>query len=60
MTSVGKSRSQPDVSISLKVTDIMDYETSLATGFESTPEYRTIVEAAIGGPLAPRLERLIR
>lgn len=38
----------------------MDYETALVAGYEKTPEYHAIVEAAIGGPLAPRLERVIR
>ena len=43
-----------------KVTDIMDYEAALSFSVENSPAQHDIVAGATGGPVAPRLDRLIR
>lgn len=44
----------------LKVTDVMDYEAALSFSVENSSAQHDVVAGAIGGPVAPRLDRLIR
>lgn len=43
-----------------KVTDILDYEMALGAGYEHGQVQHGNVAAATGGPVAPRLDKLIR
>lgn len=45
---------------SAKVTDIMDYEAAVSFSLENSSTQHDVVAGAIGGPVAPRLDRLIR
>eukprot|EP00752_Nemacystus_decipiens_P001778 g1718.t2 len=44
----------------VQVTDIMDYEAAVSFSVETSPAQHDIVAGATGGPVAPRLDRLIR
>lgn len=48
------------VFILIKVTDIMDYEAALSFTVENSSAQHDVVAGATGGPVAPRLDRLIR
>ncbi len=43
-----------------KVADIMDYEAAVSFSLENSSTQHDVVAGAIGGPVAPRLDRLIR
>lgn len=46
--------------IFVKVTDIMDYEAALSFSVENSSAQHDVVAGATGGPVAPRLDRIIR
>lgn len=48
------------VLIPVKVTDILDYETAVSFSIENSSAQHDVVAGATEGPVAPRLDRLIR
>eukprot|EP00903_Cladosiphon_okamuranus_P005365 g5358.t2 len=44
----------------VQVTDVIDYEASLSFSIETSSAQHDVVAGATGGPVAPRLDRLIR